>query len=177
MKILYLCFDPSIDLAGETGGSVHVRAMIRALTELGHQVMTICTCVSRPQWVESQVGGRVTSCAISGWNDSLGSAIRRANRFLQRQPRHYTDAVRFLLNARFFRTAAAAVRRFAPDFIYERYNLWGLAGLCATKCYRLPFVLEVNAPLVYEQQRYRGGMTCRWLAGRIEGLVWRGPIS
>ena len=97
MKILYLCFDPSIDLAGETGGSVHVRAMIRALTELGHQVMTICTCVSRQQWVESQVGGRVTSCAISGWNDSLGSANRRANRFLQRQPRHYTDAVRYCL--------------------------------------------------------------------------------
>ena len=117
MKILYLCFDPSIDLAGETGGSVHIRAMIRALTELGHQVMTICTCVSRQQWVESQVGGRVTSCAISGWNVSLGSANRRANRFLQRQPRHYTDAVRFLHNARFFRTAAAAVRRFAPDFI------------------------------------------------------------
>ena len=34
MKILYLCFDPSIDLAGETGGSVHVRAMIRALVLL-----------------------------------------------------------------------------------------------------------------------------------------------
>jgi len=148
--------------------------MIRALTELGHEVMTICSCVSRQQWVESQVGGRVTSCAISGWNDSLGSAIRRANRFLQRQPRHYTDAVRFLHNARFSRTAAAAVRRFAPDFIYERYSLWGLAGLCAAKSCRLPFVLEVNAPLVYEQQRYRGGMICCSLARRIEGLVWRG---
>jgi len=174
MKILYLCFDPSIDLAGETGGSVHIRAMIRALTELGHEVMTICTCVSRQPWVESQVGGRVTSCAISGWNDSLGSAIRRANRFLRRQPRHYTDAVRFLHNARFFRTAAAAVRGFSPDFIYERYSLWGLAGLYASKCCRLPFVLEVNAPLVYEQQRYRGGMMCSSLARRIEGLVWRG---
>ncbi len=172
MKILYLCFDPSIDLAGEAGGAVHIRALIRALTELGHDVMTICTCVSRRPWVESQVGGRVTPCGIAGWNGSLGSAIRGANRLLRRQPRHYSDPVRLLHNASFFRTAAAAVRRFSPDCIYERYSLWGLAGLCAAKRSLLPFVLEVNAPLVYEQHRYRGGMVCPCLARRIERLVW-----
>src|SRR6266566_1502674 len=172
MKILYLCFDPSIDLAGEAGGAVHIRALIRALTDLGHEVMTICTCVSRRPWVESQVGGSVVPCAISDWNGSLGSAIRGANRFLRRQPRHYPDAVRLLHNASFFRAAAAVVRRFSPDFIYERYSLWGLAGLCAAKRRLLPFVLEVNAPLVYEQHHYRGGMVCSCLARRIERHVW-----
>ena len=82
--------------------------------------------------------------------------------------------VRFFHNARFFRAVAAAVRQFSPDFIYERYSLWGLAGLGAAKRCLLPFVLEVNAPLVCEQQRFRGGMTCPWLARRIERLVWRG---
>jgi glycosyltransferase involved in cell wall biosynthesis len=91
---------------------------------------------------------------------------------LRRQPRHYSDAVRLLHNASFFRAAAAAVRRFSPDFIYERYSLWGLAGLCAAKRRLLPFVLEVNAPLVYEQRRYRGGMVCPSLARRIERHVW-----
>ena len=172
MKILYLCFDPSIDLGGEAGGAVHIRALIRALTELGHDVMTICTRVSRRPWVESQVGGRVTPCGIAGWNGSLGSALRGANRLLRRQPRHYSDAVRLSHNASFFRATAAAVRRFSPDFIYERYSLWGLAGLCAAKRRLLPFVLEVNAPLVYEQHRYRGGMVCPCLARRIERLVW-----
>jgi len=174
MKILYLCFDPSIDLAGETGGAVHIRALIRALTDLGHDVMTICTCVSRRPWVESQVGGMVSPCAIASWNGSLGNAIRGANRFLRQRPRSYSDVVRFFHNARFFRAVAAAVRQFSPDFIYERYSLWGLAGLGAAKRCLLPFVLEVNAPLVYEQQRYRGGMTCPWLARKIERLVWRG---
>src|SRR5260370_37519049 len=117
MKILYLCFDPSIDLAGEAGGAVHIRALIRALTDLGHDVMTIGTCVSRRPWVESEVGGSVVPCAISDWNGSLGSAIRGANRFLRRQPRHYSDAVRLLHNANFFRAAAAVVRRFSPDII------------------------------------------------------------
>jgi glycosyltransferase involved in cell wall biosynthesis len=173
MRILYLCFDPSIDLAGETGGAVHIRALIRALTELGHEVMAVCSCASRPQWAESQVGGKVQSCGIARWNGSLGIAIRRANQFLRQQPRNYPDAVRFSHNLRFFRAARAAVRRFSPDFIYERYSLWGLAGLGAAKCCRLPFVLEVNAPLVYEQQRYRGGMIGASLARRVESLVWR----
>ena len=174
MKILYLCFDPSIDLGGETGGAVHIRALIRALTDLGHEVVTICSCVSRRQRAESQVGGRVIPCEIGRWNDLLGIAIRRANQLLRRQPRHYSDAVRFSHNARFFRTVTDAVRQFSPDFIYERYSLWGLAGFGAAKRCRVPFVLEVNAPLVYEQQRYRGGMMCPSLAQRIEGSVWRG---
>src|SRR5437016_6389802 len=74
MKILYLCFDPSIDLARETGGAVHIRALIRALTDLGHDVMTICTCVSRRLWVECQVGGRVAVSDIAGLHGSFGSA-------------------------------------------------------------------------------------------------------
>src|SRR2546429_6495862 len=48
------------------------------------------------------------------------------------------------------------------------------SDLGAAKRCLLPFVLEVNAPLVCEQQRFRGGMTCPWLARRIERLVWRG---
>ena len=47
MKILYLCFDPSIDLAAETGGAVHVRGMIRALGNLGHDITALGSCVSR----------------------------------------------------------------------------------------------------------------------------------
>jgi len=41
VKVLYLCFDPSIDLAAETGGADHVRAMIRALGNLGHEVTAL----------------------------------------------------------------------------------------------------------------------------------------
>src|SRR2546430_3421204 len=101
------------------------RSLIRALTDLGHDVMTICTCVSRRPWVESQVGGMVSPCAIASWNGSLGNAIRGANRFLRQRPRSYSDVVRFFHNARFFRAVAAAVRQFSPDFIYKRYSLWG----------------------------------------------------
>lgn len=174
MRILYLCFDPSIDLAAEAGGAVHVRGMIRALGDLGHDVTALGSCVSRPEWMERQTGAKVIPCGISRLNRSLGRAIRKGNKVLRHPPRHFPDAVRLLHNATFFRKAANVMRRFSPDFIYERYSLWGVTGLTLAKRYHVPLALEVNAPLVYEQQRYRQNLAWPRLAHWMERRVWRG---
>ena len=174
MRILYLCFDPSIDLAAETGGAVHVRAMIRALANLGHEIAALGSCVSRPEWVECQTGAKVTSCGISRVNRFLGRAIRKGNKILRQPPRRFPDAVRLLHNATFLRKAAKLARRFSPDFVYERYSLWGIAGLTLARRYQLPLALEVNAPLVYEQQRYRQKLTWPRLARWMECRIWNG---
>ena len=174
MKVLYLCFDPSIDLAAETGGAVHVRAMIRALGNLGHEVIALGSCVSRPEWVGCQTTAKIVRCGITHLNRSLRSAIRKGDKVLCRPLRHFPDAVRLLHNAAFFRKAEALLRRFSPDFIYERYSLWGITGLRLAKRYRVPFALEVNAPLVYEQQHYRHKLTWPRLARWMECRVWQG---
>ncbi len=49
--------------------------------------------------------------------------------------------------------AAAAGER--PTAVYERYALGHLGGLDAARALGIPFVLEVNAPLVLETQRWR----------------------
>src|SRR5207244_10798291 len=41
------------------------------------------------------------------------------------------------------------------DVVYERYSLWGFAGLTFAHDHGVPFILEVNAPLRLEQARYR----------------------
>ena len=41
------------------------------------------------------------------------------------------------------------------DLIYERYSLFSCAGLRAARELEIPFVVEVNSPLVLEQQRFR----------------------
>ncbi|PYT89388.1 MAG: hypothetical protein DMG36_22405 [Acidobacteria bacterium] len=174
MKILYLCFDPSIDLAAETGGAVHVRGMIRAMRELGHEITVLGTCVSRPEWIESQTAARVIPCGITRLNRVLEKTIRKTNNVLHRPLRRYPDAVRLLHNGTFFNTAAKIVRRLSPEFIYERYSLWGIAGFTLAKRYRVPFALEVNAPLVYEQQRYRQKLAWPRLARWMECRVWQG---
>lgn len=42
-----------------------------------------------------------------------------------------------------------------PDVVYERYSLGAAAGLRAAQSLGVPFVLEVNAPLVVEATAYR----------------------
>ena len=90
-----------------------------------------------------------------------------------RATRNNPDAVRTLHNLRFLRTAARAARKLDPDFIYERYSLWGMAGLRLARNRSIPLVLEVNAPLAFEQQRFRAGLTCPPLARWVERRIWR----
>ncbi len=173
MKILYLCHDPGIDVGGLKGGSIHIRALVRAFSEFGHQVTVVCTQASSPDTLQADLRATVYPVPLAGWNHSLARATRAAHRTLGRPTRRNPDAVRALHNLRFTQVAADAAREFAPDFIYERYSLWGLSGLRLAKRNSIPLVLEVNAPLAYEQQHYGSGLTCPPLARWVEGVVWR----
>ncbi len=44
-----------------------------------------------------------------------------------------------------------------PDAVYERYSLGHLGGLAAARDWGVPFLLEVDAPLVAEARRHRPG--------------------
>lgn len=173
MRILYLCVDGGIDLTGRTGGSIHIRNFVRALTELGHQVTVVCTRVSSPKSLEDELRAEVRPAPLAAWNHGLARAIRAGNRLIGRATRNNPDAVRTLHNLRFLRTAAKAARELDPDFIYERYSLWGMAGLRLARNRSIPLVLEVNAPLAFEQQRFRAGLTCPPLARWVERRIWR----
>ncbi len=54
---------------------------------------------------------------------------------------------------------AEAERDAPPDVIYERYSLGHLGGLETARSLGVPFVLEVNAPIVAEAELYRGHRT------------------
>src|SRR5262249_49175005 len=51
---------------------------------------------------------------------------------------------------------ARAFGRAAPDVLYERYNLHTPACALLRRHHRVPFLLEVNAPLLRERQQYGG---------------------
>ena len=58
------------------------------------------------------------------------------------------------------------VQGWRPDVIYERYALTAVAGAWLARYLRVPYVLEVNAPLVEEERLYRGlrlGPLARWI--------------
>ena len=66
----------------------------------------------------------------------------------------------------------SAILKNRPDFIYERYNLHQPAGVIIAKLFKIPLLLEVNAPLVDERKKYSGLMLIK-LARLIENFTWR----
>jgi glycosyltransferase involved in cell wall biosynthesis len=63
-------------------------------------------------------------------------------------------------------------RIFRPDCIYERYNLFLLAGALLKRELGIPLLLEINSPLVQERSLH-GGLRLEKLARWAEGTAWR----
>ena len=59
-----------------------------------------------------------------------------------------------------------------PDAFYQRANLYMLSGTWLTNLFRLPYLLEVNAPLAQERGKF-GGLAWPSLAAWTERTMWR----
>jgi glycosyltransferase involved in cell wall biosynthesis len=71
------------------------------------------------------------------------------------------------------RTIVDHHRRAGFDFLYERYSLFSAAGVRAARALGIPCIVEVNAPLLLEQQAYRA-LECAEEAAAIECEVFAG---
>jgi glycosyltransferase involved in cell wall biosynthesis len=147
VKILY-----SHRIQSRDGQGVHLDSMVAALRALGHEVRV----VGPAAYEQAGLGGesRLTARLRAALPAALAEVAELA----------YTVPATWRLD----RAAAA----FAPDVIYERYNLFHLAGALVARRRRLPLLLEVNAPLAEERARF-GGLRLRRLARWAEGFVWR----
>ena len=103
MRILY-----SHRIQSRDGQSVHVEELIAALRELGHEVLVV-----GPGFYEQ---------AEFGGESGLVAAIRA------RLPRAMAELAELAYNVPAWWRLRLACRRFRPDLIYERYNLYYLAG-------------------------------------------------
>lgn len=148
MKILYHHRTASRD-----GQAVHIEEMVSALKALGHEVRVVSPAVGE----EGRMGGGLA------WARKLKDALPRA--------------LYELLELSYSLVAYGRLRRearsFQPDFIYERYNLFLLAGALAKRRLGVPLLLEVNAPLVHERSLHSGGLSLKTLARWAEGTAWR----
>jgi glycosyltransferase involved in cell wall biosynthesis len=157
MKILYINTDRGIPVLGDKGASVHVRAFISAAAALGHEVVLACTNLGQgnpaPPARIIDVGIEVDDAAareecvkrafpVSELDDPV---IRRE---VERLSNDRALAVRLL--AELDRIA------FTPDLIYERHALFNQSGIRVAAELGVPRLLEVNAPLIVEQAKYRG---------------------
>jgi glycosyltransferase involved in cell wall biosynthesis len=162
MKVLYVCGDRGIPLDGSKGASVHVRQTIAGLLGRGHELMVLAARAP----ARNDLG-----CP------TLTPAVRpglEPNQALHRPIPAAGDSVEAELEALALGWNLATAVELPPevDVVYERYSLWSLTGMILAGRYAAPLVLEVNAPLIDEQRRYRN-LCLASLAGTIERAVVR----
>ena len=143
--------------ASKDGQAVHIEEMIAALRSQGHLVHVVAPEIGD----DSGAGGSMG--AVAGWVHRMKAAL----------PGAVYELLELAYSLIAYRQLAAAVREFKPDVLYERYNLYLLAGSLIKRRFGIPLLLEVNSPLVYERSRHSGGLKLPWLARRAEGMAWR----
>jgi glycosyltransferase involved in cell wall biosynthesis len=147
MRIVY-----SHRINSHDGQGVHVEELIRALRTEGHEVIV--------------VGPRFYNDTDFGGESRLVAVARRL------LPGVLSEIAELAYNIPAYRRLKAAWLREKPDFIYERCNLYFLAGAWLARRHGARLFLEVNSPLADERTKH-GGLRLARLAKRLEITTWR----
>lgn len=130
MKILYHHRTRAEDAQG-----IHVQEMINAFRKLGHEVEV---------------------AAMASKSEKQSSILSESfiSRFAAEVPPLIYEFLEILYNLYGFCLLTKKIIRFRPHIIYERYALYTVAGIIASKLYKIPLLLEVNAPLSFEKKKF-----------------------
>ncbi len=154
MKILYHHRTQAEDAQG-----IHIAEIIKAFRNLGHEVEEVSLIKTKSKEVQAPNFKSLTSRRSNVWS------------FLTRfSPKTLYEAIEIAYNFIGYQKLSQAIQKFQPDFIYERYALYTFAGVLAAKRYGIPIILEVNAPLAYEQKVY-GKLVFPKLAESLERWI------
>lgn len=131
-RVAYLSVDPGVPVFGSKGASVHVQEIVRSWRNRGAEVTIYCTRSGTdvpPDLADVPVVVHPIKAATGGNRER--AQVRAAE------------------------SLAAQVIRDGADAVYERYSLFSDALQRVTEALRIPGFLEVNAPLIDEQRKYR----------------------
>lgn len=135
MKIAYICADAGIPVFGQKGCSIHVQEVIRSLLAKNAEISLFTPRLGGEIPVDLQKVKIYQLPAIPKLEKAIREKVARSiNHDLELE-----------------------LRLAQPfDFIYERYSLWSYSGIEFAQKIGIPSILEVNAPLIVEQDQHRG---------------------
>jgi len=142
--------------AASDGMRVHIDAVVGALRSQGHVVRVV-----GPVAAGEQSAGH--SSRLERTADLLRGLL----------PPAAFELLELAYNIPAYLALRAHARDFRPDVLYERYNLFLLAGLLLRRRRRLPMLLEINSPLAAERS-LSGNLQLKSLARLCERTLWRG---
>lgn len=150
MRIAYICADPGIPVFGSKGCSIHVQEVLRSLRKLGHEVILFAT----------RLGDEPPA--------DLASLPVRCLPAIPKGERYIREKIALAVNPDLKQDLELAGNF---DLIYERYSLWSYSGMEYAREKGIPGILEVNAPLIEEQDLHRG-LVDREAAQMVARLVF-----
>jgi glycosyltransferase involved in cell wall biosynthesis len=129
MRILYHHRTQAEDAQG-----IHISEMINAFRMSGHPVDLVALVELDEKREKKTKGKRWEQVALS-------------------VPNLVYELMELAYNLYGYRNLCRQIRKKKPDLIYERYSLNTFCGIWASRRFGIPIVLEVNAPLYYEQRK------------------------
>ena len=180
MRILYVCSDLGIPVLGNRGGSIHVRSLVSAFTRAGHSVVLASPRLTKSSWetpapldvpvihVPPRSPTDSASRSVAAYLATVGSTSPLAD-----------ELRRILYNNDLADALRRQFREARPDIVYERCAIYGTAGAAIADALGVPLLLEVNAPLLLEDQLYRSGKGLgevamaaeRWTVTRADAVL------
>ncbi len=134
MKILYVNYLYDVKLSS-VGAAVHVQELAKALKNLNHDVKV---------------------CFLNRFTSVEESEKRVVRRFLKKYLGKYLGNFNALYsNIYYFLREWKLVMKERPDILLIRYNIFNFSIAIVCKIMELPFILEINAPMVYEKKLFR----------------------
>ena len=155
MKILY-----HHRTQAQCAEGVHIRGIVDAFRDLGHQVDVVSPPSVQIYSIESSdtIGGRHV-------NTQKGIIARLACKL----PEVGFEAFELLYNLYSFLQLHRRLSSCSYDLIYERYSLFGISSTILSRLYRIPLVIEVNDATVIQRSR---SLSLKNLAKCIEKKIF-----
>lgn len=129
MKILYHHRTQADDAQG-----IHICEMVKAFKDLGHEVDIVALV---------QMDGIQRKKTKGAFWERMVAYI----------PRWFYEVMSLAYNLYGYWSLHRSITSRKPDLIYERYALNTFCGIWASRWFGIPLILEVNAPLHYEQAK------------------------
>jgi glycosyltransferase involved in cell wall biosynthesis len=156
MRILYLCADRGISLEKHNGATAHFRSLVRAFQALGHELLVLTPSPADEAALGAPVVRIPTPGALQDLLADVEQSVPRDRREAQRARKRVVHALGHVWNnvvTEQWLTRCAF--RFRPDFVFELYSPYGVAGALTCNRLGLRHVLNVHAPLAWEGATFR----------------------